>query len=81
MSEPNILTREEDRVGIITLNRPKALNALSGALVEELLSALRCYDKDPTIGAIVITGNNRAFCGAYPPTSTQPRFIADTPDD
>jgi enoyl-CoA hydratase len=62
MSEPNILTREEDRVGIITLNRPKALNALSGALVEELLSALRCYDKDPTIGAIVITGNNRAFC-------------------
>lgn len=68
MSEPNILTREEDRVGIITLNRPKALNALSGALIEELLSALRCYDKDPTIGAIVITGNNRAFCGA----STEP---------
>ncbi|KAF8557558.1 enoyl-CoA hydratase carnithine racemase [Imleria badia] len=62
MSEPDILTREEDRVGIITVNRPKALNALSGALIEELLSALRCCDKDPTIGAIVITGNNRAFC-------------------
>ncbi|KAF8133275.1 ClpP/crotonase-like domain-containing protein [Boletus edulis] len=62
MAEPNILTREEDRVGIITLNRPKALNALSGALVEELLNALRCYDKDPTIGVVVITGNLKAFC-------------------
>ncbi|KAG8214870.1 ClpP/crotonase-like domain-containing protein [Butyriboletus roseoflavus] len=62
MSEPTVLTREEDRVGIITLNRPKALNALSGTLIEELLSALRSYDKNPAIGAIVITGNNRAFC-------------------
>lgn len=64
MSEPTILTREEDRVGIITLNRPKALNALSSTLIDELLSALWSYDKNPTIGAIVITGNNKAFCGA-----------------
>lgn len=69
MSEPLILKREEDRVGVITLNRPKALNALSSSLIEELLSALRSYDKDPTIGAIVITGNNKAFCGAC--TDTQ----------
>ncbi|KAI9464350.1 ClpP/crotonase-like domain-containing protein [Boletus coccyginus] len=62
MSEPTILTRVEHRVGVITLNRPKVLNALSGTLIEELLSTLRRYDKDPTIGAIVITGNNRAFC-------------------
>lgn len=77
MSEPTILTREEDRVGVITLNRPKALNALSGTLIEELLSALRSYDKNPTIGAIVVTGNNRAFCGVY--TDTQLRSIVDQP--
>ena len=78
MSEPPILTREEDRVGIITLNRPKALNALSGALIEELLNALRRYDKDPAIGAIVITGNTRAFCGAC--HDTHLRFITDPRD-
>ncbi|KAH0832321.1 ClpP/crotonase-like domain-containing protein [Lanmaoa asiatica] len=62
MSESTILTREEDRVGVITLNRPKALNALSSTLIEELLGALRSYDKNPNIGAIVITGNSKAFC-------------------
>jgi len=72
MTEPTILTRVENRVGVITLNRPKVLNALSSTLIEELLSTLRRYDKDPTIGAIVITGNNRAFCGAN--TGTQLRF-------
>lgn len=78
MSEPTILTREENRVGIITLNRPKALNALSGTLIDELLSALRSYDKNPAIGAIVITGNNKAFCGTF--TDARPRSeMADTP--
>jgi enoyl-CoA hydratase/carnithine racemase len=72
MSEPLILKREENRVGVITLNRPKALNALSGSLIEELLGALRSYDKDPAIGAIVITGNNRAFCGACTDTQVPP---------
>ncbi|KAF9228437.1 ClpP/crotonase [Gyrodon lividus] len=62
MSEPTILTREEGNVGIITLNRPMALNALSGTLIDELLAALGSYDKNPNIGAIVITGNSKAFC-------------------
>lgn len=63
MSEPTILTRETDRVGIITLNRPKVLNALSRALIQDLLHVLRLYDANPAIGAIVIAGNNKAFSG------------------
>ncbi|KIJ05582.1 enoyl-CoA hydratase [Paxillus involutus ATCC 200175] len=61
-SEPTVLTREEGNVGIITLNRPKALNALNATLIDELLAALRSYDRSSDIGAIVMTGNNKAFC-------------------
>ncbi|RMD40285.1 hypothetical protein DV735_g4842, partial [Chaetothyriales sp. CBS 134920] len=48
-------------VGLITLNRPKALNALSSALFVELNDALRNYEEDAGIGAIVITGSDKAF--------------------
>lgn len=48
-------------VGVVRLNRPTALNALRGQLMEEVVTALRHFDGDPTIGAMVITGNDRAF--------------------
>ncbi|KAF7907577.1 uncharacterized protein EAF01_005163 [Botrytis porri] len=48
-------------VGQITLNRPKALNALSTPLINELNDALRAFDKSPSISAIVLTGSERAF--------------------
>ncbi|EEQ92182.1 putative enoyl-CoA hydratase, mitochondrial [Blastomyces dermatitidis] len=48
-------------VGLITLNRPKALNALSSPLFRELNDALTKYDKDKDIGAIVLTGSEKAF--------------------
>ena len=48
-------------VGLVRLNRPNALNALRGQLMEELVTALRHFDRDPAIGAMVITGNERAF--------------------
>jgi enoyl-CoA hydratase len=57
----NILTDRKGRVGIITLNRPKALNALCDALVRELGVALTAFEADPGIGAIVITGSEKAF--------------------
>ena len=44
------------QVAIITLNRPKALNALNGALIVELVDALEKFDKDPGCSAIVLTG-------------------------
>jgi cyclohex-1-ene-1-carboxyl-CoA hydratase len=56
-----ILTRTEGRVGIITLNRPQQLNALNDALMDALGSALLAFDADPAIGAIVITGSDKAF--------------------
>ena len=48
-------------MGLITLNRPKALNALNSQLVGELNAAAAAFDKDDGVGAIVITGSDRAF--------------------
>ncbi len=62
MSEyTTILTETHDKVGVIRLHRPKALNALNHTLMRELVSALQAFDADPHIGAIVLTGNERAF--------------------
>jgi enoyl-CoA hydratase len=65
MSEPltyeYILVRREDAVGIVQLNRPQALNALSTALIDEVVAAFQAFDADPTIGCLVLTGNDRAF--------------------
>lgn len=57
----NILVERRDRVGIITLNRPKALNALNHGLMTELVDAASAFDLDPGIGAIVLTGSERSF--------------------
>lgn len=57
----NVLVETRGRVGIITLNRPKALNALSVALMTDLVAAAQALDVDAAIGAIVITGSERAF--------------------
>jgi enoyl-CoA hydratase len=56
-----ILTETRGRVGLITLNRPKALNALCDQLMDELGQALRAMDADAAIGAIVVTGSEKAF--------------------
>jgi enoyl-CoA hydratase len=57
----NILVERRGRVAIITLNRPKALNALNEALMTEIVTAATGFDADAGIGAIVITGSERAF--------------------
>ncbi len=56
-----ILTETRDRVGLIRLNRPKQLNALNDTLMDELGAALLAFDGDDTIGAIVLTGSDKAF--------------------
>jgi enoyl-CoA hydratase len=61
MSYETILVDTEDRVGIITFNRPKALNALNGQVMAEVTSAAAEFDDDPGIGAIIITGSEKAF--------------------
>ena len=61
MPYENILTETRGRVGLVTLNRPKQLNALNDALMSELGEALLKFDADENIGAIVLTGNDKAF--------------------
>ena len=61
MSYENILVETHGRVGVITLNRPKALNALSSPLVAELNKVLEQFEADSGIGAIIITGSEKAF--------------------
>ena len=61
MSYTFIQTEVHDHVGLIRLNRPKALNALNSTLMRELIQALEAFDADSSVGAMVITGDERAF--------------------
>lgn len=61
MSYTNILTETQERVAIIRLNRPQALNALNDQLMDELGAALLAYEADANIGCIIITGSEKAF--------------------
>jgi enoyl-CoA hydratase len=61
MTYQNLLTEIRGRVGVITLHRPQALNALNSALIAELNAVLNQYEADESIGAIVITGSEKAF--------------------
>lgn len=57
----SILVRQEGRVGVVQLNRPKALNALNKGVMAEAMAALEAFDRDEAIGCMVLTGNDRAF--------------------
>lgn len=59
----HILTETRGNVGLITLNRPKALNALCNDLFTEVNEAMAKYDADANVGAIVLTGSEKAFAG------------------
>lgn len=61
MEYQNIIAETRGKVGLITLNRPKALNALNDALVDELGLALDAFEADENIGCVVITGSEKAF--------------------
>lgn len=60
-SYETILTETHHRVGLIKINRPKALNALNATVLRELMDAFMTYDADDAIGAMVVTGDERAF--------------------
>ena len=61
MPYENILTETRGAVGLVTLNRPKALNALNSQLIDELNHALAAFQREPAIGCVVITGSEKAF--------------------
>jgi len=77
MTYQNILTAIEDRVGVITLNRPKALNALNAELLGELVQALEAWDRDDAIGCIVLTGSDRAFAAGADIKEMAPQSYMD----
>lgn len=73
MDYKNLLTKIEDGVGQITLNRPKALNALNSELLDELVGVLEAWDADDAVRAIVLTGSERAFAAGADIREMAPR--------
>ena len=77
MAYENILVETKGAVGVITLNRPSALNALNSALIDELGQALDAYETDDGIGCIVITGSEKAFAAGADIKEMQPKSYMD----
>ena len=69
-----VVSKPHPTVSLITLNRPKALNALSSPLFAELNQALQQADEDTDIGAVVLTGSEKAFAGRFRVTSYRPKL-------
>lgn len=78
MSYDTILVETNGRVGVITLNRPKALNALNAALIAEMGRALDRFESDAGIGCIVLTGSERAFAAGADIKEMQALNFPDT---
>ena len=77
MGYENITVETKGRVGLITLNRPNALNALNNALIADLNCALEGFENDDGIGCIVITGSEKAFAAGADIKEMQPRSYMD----
>ncbi|WP_313532124.1 enoyl-CoA hydratase [Shinella sp.] len=77
MAYETLLVETRGRVGLITLNRPQALNALNRKLLEELKSVLSGFEADAGIGAIVLTGSEKAFAAGADIKEMQPYGFAE----
>ena len=77
MTYANVIVETHGAVGLIRLNRPQALNALSAALIEDLNAALEAFEADPAIGAIVLTGSEKAFAAGADIKEMQDKTFAD----
>jgi enoyl-CoA hydratase len=77
MTYENILVETHDKVGLIRLNRPKALNALNSELINELNAQLDIFEADPAISCMVLTGSERAFAAGADIREMQPKSYMD----
>jgi enoyl-CoA hydratase len=73
MAYETIIAETRGKVGLLTLNRPKALNALNTTVMAEVVAALQEFDADGGVGAIVITGSEKAFAAGADIKQMQPR--------
>ena len=83
MAYETILVETRGKVGLVTLNRPKALNALNSQVLADLLAAFKAFDAGPAIAAIVLTGSEKAFAAGADIKEMQSRdyvemYLADT---
>ena len=76
---PELLFDKQDNVGIVTLNRPERLNALTFSMAKDLVSYFQEAEQDDSIRAIVLTGNGRAFCAGADLSGSAGRSDALTP--
>ena len=77
MSYQSILVETRAAVGLITLNRPEAMNALNSALIGEVARALDGFEADPAVGAIVVTGSAKAFAAGADIKEMRDKTFAD----
>jgi enoyl-CoA hydratase len=77
MTYANVIVETHGAVGLIRLNRPHALNALSAALMADLDAALEAFEADPAIGAIVLTGSEKAFAAGADIKEMQDKTFAE----
>jgi enoyl-CoA hydratase len=77
MAFETILVETRGKVGLITLNRPKALNALSTQVLADTVAALEAFEANPRVGCIVITGSEKAFAAGADIKEMQPKVYAD----
>lgn len=77
MAYENIVVETRGQAGLITLNRPKALNALNSALIEELGDAIDTFENDDKIGAMVLTGSEKAFAAGADIKEMQSKTFVD----
>ena len=77
MAYETILVETRGRVGLITLNRPKALNALNTTVLKDVVGALDAFEADAGIGCVVITGSDKAFAAGADIREMQPKSYID----
>ena len=77
MAHETIIAETRGKVGLITLNRPKALNALNSQVLADILDAVKAFEADPKIGAMVITGSEKAFAAGADIKEMQAKSYVD----
>ena len=77
MTYENVLVERRDRVTLVTLNRPQALNALNNQVLGELVAAMRAFDADPSQGCAILTGSEKAFAAGADIKEMQPQSFGE----